>query len=68
MRNDGTPALLATLAIYFEFFDGGAYDDGTIECLFLRAFVHSFEREAEVANGGREGLEGGCRTKSNIDF
>ncbi len=68
MRNGGVPGLLATLALYFEFFDGGAYDNGTTECLLLRAFVHRLEREAEAAGGGREGLEGSRRTKPGIDW
>ncbi len=67
MMDDGTPAFLATLALYFEFFDGGAYNDGATQCLFLRAFSHRLERDPEVANGERKGLEGGRRSKPSID-
>ena len=67
VRDDGAPALLATLALSFEFFNGGAYDDGTTEYLFLRAFADRVEREAEMVNRGKEGLESRCRTKPGID-
>ncbi len=65
MRDDEAPAFLTTLAIYFEFFDGGAYNDGATQCLFPRAFAHRLEREAEVANGERKGLEGGRRRRNS---
>ena len=67
VRGDGAPAPLATLALYFEFFNGRTYDDGTTEYLFLRAFAHRLEREPEAANGERKGLEGGRRSKPSID-
>ncbi len=65
--DDGTPAFLATLALYFEFLDGGAYNDGAMQCLFLHAFAHRLERDPEAANGERMGFEGGRRSKPSID-
>ncbi len=67
VRDDGAPALLATLALSFEFFNGGAYDDGTTEYLFLRAFSDRVEREAEMVNRRKERLENRRRTKPGID-
>ncbi len=68
VRDDRAPALLATLALYFEFFDIRAYDNSTAKCLFLRALTHALEDEIETANGWREALEGSRRTKPSIDW
>ncbi len=68
MREDGTPALLASIALYFQFFDGRAFNDSATKRLLLRVLARRLESEAEAANGGREGLEGRRRTKPSLDW
>ena len=68
VRNDGTPAFIAGIALYFKFFDGGTYVDGNAKCLDFSPFAYGLEHEAEATNRGRERFEGGSRSKSAIDW
>ncbi len=68
IRSDKTQALFAGLALYFEFFNVRAYDNGTMECLFFHAPNDRLEGEIEMMNGRREGLQGGHRSKSSTDL
>ncbi len=64
VRDDGTPALLAGIALYFQFVDVGASDDGATKHLL----AHRLESEGEAMDSGREGFEGLCRPKPSIDW
>ncbi|PBK79696.1 hypothetical protein ARMGADRAFT_1092880 [Armillaria gallica] len=51
-RNDGTPAFLASLALYVEL---RAYDNATAKGLFFGTLTHKPGGEADAANrGGRD--------------
>ncbi len=59
VRDDGTPALLTGIALYFQFVDVGATK---------HLLAHRLESEGEAMNSGGEGFEGLRRTKPSIDW
>ncbi|KAK0226876.1 hypothetical protein EDD85DRAFT_164949 [Armillaria nabsnona] len=52
MRKDGTPALLTTLALYFEFLNDTSHVNSSAKCLFFGTFARRLEHEAEAIKRG----------------